>query len=170
MKKKQLIALGALLLILIPIAYATYSYFFNTSVVLRQYVSPAIYTHDMGILYTSITHQDSYDSGWFTPQSWKTWGKAEFDVYFLNKETLDDYFKRFIVEIQFNSERYGTLEEFTLGFDETNEELKYSFVVSEADCGNITLRIIAEPLDDLGFSFGEHEVTLEALPLIEWCP
>jgi len=168
-RKKKLLALG-ILLTLIPIVYATYSYFFNTSVVLRQYVSPAIYTHDMGVLYTSITHQDPYDSGWLTPQSWKTWGKVKFDVYFLNKEILDDYFKEFLVEIQFNSKTHGTLEEFILGFNETDKELKYSFVVSEADCGNITLRITATPLNDLGLKFGEHEVILEELPLIEWCP
>jgi len=168
-RKKKLLALG-LLLALIPIVYATYSYFFNTSVVLRQYVSPAVYTHDMGVLYTSITHQDSYDSGWITPQSWKTWGKVEFDVYFLNKEILDDYFKKFVVEILFNSEEHGTLEEFSLGFDELDEELKYTFVINGADYGNITLRITAEPLNDLGLKFGEHEVILEELPLIEWCP
>jgi len=48
--------------------------------------------------------------------------------------------------------------------------MKYSFIISEADYGNITLRITATPLNDLGLNFGEHEVMLEELPLIEWCP
>ncbi len=169
MRKKKLLVLG-ILLTLIPIAYATYSYFFNTSVVLRQYVSPAVYTHDMGVLYTSITSQDTYDSGWITPQSWKTWARTEFEVYFLNKDILDNYFKEFKVEIQFNSEEHGTLKEFNLGFTETWEKLEYSFKVKNADYGNITLRIVAIPLTDLGLGFGEHEVILEELPLIEWCP
>jgi len=169
MRKKKLLALGVLLA-LIPLVYATYSYFFNTSVVLRQYVSPAIYTHDMGVLYISTSHQDIYDSGWIIPQSWKTWETIEFEVYFLNKDILDDYFKEFTVEIQFNSEKHGTLEEFRLGFTETWEELEYSFKIKKPDFGNISLRIIAIPLNDLGLDFGEHEIILEELPLIEWCP
>ena len=169
MKKKYLLMV-ALLFAFVSTAFAAYCYYFNVSIILRQYVSPAVYTLDAKVLYTSITTQDHYDSGWITPQSWKTWGRVKWIVRFLNKDLLDDYFKEFLVEIHFNSEEHGTLEAFKLGFSETGEELEYSFLTNEPDYGNITLRITATPLGDLGLGFGEHEVILDELPLIEWCP
>ena len=170
-KRKALLILGIILaLATATTVYAVYSYFFSAGVVLRQYVSPAVYTLDMGVLYTSITYQDEYDSGWITPQSWKTWQATYWEVNFLNKEILDKYFREFKVRIQFNSLEHGTLQDFTLGFNETWKQLEYSFEVLEPDYGNITLRITAEPLSDLGLSFGEHEIELKEIPLIEWCP
>jgi len=170
MRKRYFIGGILLVLAIASSVYAMYSYFFNASLTLRQYVSPAVYTLDIGVLYTSITKQDKYDSGWITPQSWKTWEATYWEVNFLNKEILDKYFREFIVEIHFNSLEHGTLQEFTLGFNETWKQLEYSFEVLEPDYGNITLRIIAEPLPDLGLSFGKHEVEFKELPLIQWCP
>jgi len=155
-------AILALSIIVGPVAAQTYYYYYlEVDYEIRQFITPSVMTWNLGVMYADVDG-NVFTFGPTDKGDYKCWEAEVVAISLLNKDTLDDVYSNFRIDVIFDEDGdlATTADQYTGYIDFTVTTASISV---PAGSGDVFIKIIATLLTDIG----ANEVIADDLRVLE---